>query len=85
MRSSAVELTVTYNLLTFPMSNPGGTLRLEIGFEEDGPEMIGSFPINLRRMKLLIGLELGITDNRISYNNVRSTFDFDVDIQPLPV
>ena len=81
IRSNSVRL----RLLPGSVANPGGTLRLEIGFEEDGPEIIGSFPINLRRMKLLIELDLGITDNRISYNNVRSTFDFDVDIQPLPV
>jgi len=72
-------------LLPGSVANPGGTLRLEIGFEEEGPELIGSFPIHLARMKLLIELDLGITDNRISYNNVRATFDFDVDIQPLPV
>ena len=36
-------------------------------------------------MKLLIELDLGISNTRISYNNVRATFDFDVEIQPLPV
>ena len=72
-------------LLPGSVANTGGTLRLEFGFEDDGPELIGSFPIHLARIKLLIELDLGITENRISYNNVRATFDFDVDIQPLPV
>lgn len=77
--------SVRLRLLPGSVANPGGTLRMEFGFEEDGPELIGSFPIHLARMKLLIELDLGITENRISYNNVRTTFDFDVDIQPLPV
>ncbi|MFN0105946.1 MAG: hypothetical protein ACKV2U_28150 [Bryobacteraceae bacterium] len=72
-------------LLPGSVANPGGTLRLEMGFEEDGTELIGSFPVHLAGMKLLVELDLGIADSRISYNNVRATFDFDVDIQPLPV
>jgi hypothetical protein len=36
-------------------------------------------------MKLLIDLDLGVAGDRISYDNVRAAFDFDVDIQPLPV
>jgi len=76
---------VRIRLLPGSVANPGGTLRMEIGFEEEGPEIIGSFPVLMRRMKLLIELDLGIAENRISYNNVRSTFDCDVDIQPLPV
>ena len=72
-------------LLPGSVANTGGTLRLEFGFEDDGPELIGSFSIHLARIKLLVELDLGITENRISCNNVRATFDFDVDIQPLPV
>lgn len=72
-------------LLPGSVANPGGTLRLEIGFEEDGEELVGSFPIHLARMKLLVELDLCCADSRISYNNVRVTFDFDTDIQPLPV
>ncbi len=72
-------------LLPGSVANPGGYLRLELGFEEDGVELSGSFPIHLARMKLVLELDLAITANRLSYNNVRVTFDFDVDIQPLPV
>jgi len=72
-------------LLPGSVANPGGTLRLEAGFEEDGDELIGSFPIHLARMKLLVELDLGCSENRISFNNVRVTFDCDADIQPLPV
>lgn len=77
--------SIRMRLLPGSVANPGGTLRLEIGFEEDGDELIGSFPIHLARMKLLVELDLGCAENRISYNNVRVTFDFDIDIQPLPV
>ena len=77
--------SIRMRLLPGSVANPGGTLRLEIGFEEDGDELIGSFPIHLARMKLLVELDLGCADNRISFNNVRVTFDFDIDIQPLPV
>ncbi|MBI2685596.1 MAG: hypothetical protein HYX27_04710 [Acidobacteria bacterium] len=79
--SNAIRL----RLLPGSVANPGGTLRLEVGFEEDGEELIGSFPVHLARMKLLIELDLGCRENRISFNNVRATFDVDVDIQPLPV
>jgi hypothetical protein len=80
INSNAVRL----RLLPGSAANPGGTLRLEIGFEEDGDELIGSFPIHFARMKLLVELDLGCVDRRISFNNVRVTFDMDVDIQPLP-
>lgn len=77
--------SVRLRLLPGSVANPGGTLRLEIGFSGDGTELIGSFPIHLARMKLLIELDLGIAGHRLAYNNVRASFDFDIDIQPLPV
>ena len=83
--SSIASDTVRLRLLPGSVANPGGTLRLEIGFEEKDEELIGSFPIHFARIKLLIELDLGVCENRISYNNVRATFDFDVDIQSLPV
>jgi hypothetical protein len=72
-------------LLPGSVANQGGYLRFELGFEEDGVELAGSFPIHLANMKLMVELDLGVAANRLSYSNVRVSFDFDVDLQALPV
>jgi hypothetical protein len=83
--SSISSNSLRLRLLPGSVANPGGTLRMEIGFEEQDEELIGSFPVHFTRMKLLVELDLGVVESRVSYNNIRVSFDFDVDIQPLPL
>lgn len=72
-------------LLPGSLANPGGTLRMEIGFEERGVELVGSFPIHMARMRLIVEMDLASLENRIAFSNVRVTFDCDANTQSLPV
>jgi len=80
---------VNTNGLTFSLENAAvgfanGFMRLVATFEEAGREIRGTFAAQLSDMKLTVDLGLTALAGRVSYGNVRTRFDTDVDLVGLP-
>lgn len=82
---------INSNNITFLLENAtskyiDGFIRLIIEFEESGTEILGTYSIEVRDMKLTIDLGLEVKDGRVSYyiNHVRVNFSFDMDIENIP-
>ena len=83
-KSYLPELTFRANDINSKRPNasllPLSTLRLEIEFEEEKPEITGSFEIDLSHMKLTVDLPLQVRHEQVVYEHVHAQFAFNANV-----
>jgi hypothetical protein len=73
-----------FALVNSSEKSPSGALRLSLGFEEAGREMLGTFQADLNDVQVSIELPLDVEDHKLTYSLVRATCFLKADVTRLP-